>query len=223
MKILNNEEIFSIIKGKKVAVIGNSPSLKNSNKGDFIDTHDVVIRFNEGPLYYEDDTNSFGKKCSVWATNGWSAEQERTLSTDKHEKLIKEKNPYILGTRPIRNDNNQHLTKGLQMRGPIFDLLKSLDVKYIDTPQEIFNLPILEGNFNLSSGAAVIMLLLHFEPENLSLLGFNFFDHNKPTHFWDNKKFMYTKDMKENNIGHNGDFEKQLITSLAESFNININ
>jgi hypothetical protein len=222
MKILNNKDIFLLIKNKNVAIIGNSPSLKNSNKGSFIDTHDIIVRFNEGPLHYENDTNSFGKKCNIWATNGWSAEQEKTLSTYKHENFIKEKTPYILGTRPLYNDNTEHLSKGLEMRGPIFDLIKNLNINYIDTPQEIFNLPILEGNFNLSSGTAVLMLLLHFKPKNISLLGFNFFNYNKPTHFWDNNKFMYTKEMKKNNIGHNGDFEKKLITTLSNNFNIKI-
>lgn len=221
MKIISNKNIFSLIENKKIAIIGSSPSLKDSKQGSFIDSHDMVIRFNDALIFHNENPIDFGHNCNIWAISGWSSEYNKTLTLDKHKTYYYKNNPYILGTRPLYNDNSKYLLKGLKMNGPIFSLINNLDCKYIDTPKEIFDLPILDGYFNLSSGISTLLLLLHFKPKKISMLGFNFFNHKMPTHFWDNE-YHYTEETKKNNEGHNGDFEKQLVTTLSNNFNIKI-
>ncbi len=221
MKIINNKNIFSLVENKKIAIIGSSPNLKNSKQGQFIDSHDIVVRFNDALIFHDKNPIDFGYNCNIWAISGWSSEYDKTLTLDKHKTYYYKRNPYILGTRPLYNNDVKHLSKGLKMNGPIFNLVNNLDCKYINTPKEIFDLSILNGHFNLSSGISTLLLLLHFKPKNISMLGFNFFNYNQPTHFWEDN-FVYTKEMKENNRGHNGDFEKELITTLSDNFNIKI-
>ncbi len=219
MKVLNNQDIFSIVKNKTLAIVGSSPILKNSKMGNFIDTHDLTIRFNDAVLYYKDDPISYGSKCDIWAISGWSSEYDKNLNFKNHLNFYNTHLPYILGTRPLDNNNPKHQLKGLQMRGPIFDMVKEIDCNYINIPKEIFNLDLLEGNFNISSGLATILFLLHYSPKNISLLGFNFFDYNQPTHFWENI-YHYTKEMKEKSIGHNGEFEHTVINHLINHLKI---
>lgn len=221
MKLLNQSEVSSFIKGKTIAIVGSSPDLKNSSQGKLIDSHDVVVRFNDAVLFNNTAPNDYGHKCNLWAISGWSSYYDENKNLDQHQSFLNTNKPYIIGTRPLRNDNPTQLAKGLMMRGPIFNLISNNEINYIDTPKEIFNLPLLGGYFNLSSGLAALLLLIHFNPKNISLLGFNFFDYNKPTHFWDNK-FIYTKEMKEQSIGHNGAVEKQIIDSISHNFNIKI-
>lgn len=219
MKSLNQSEVFSFIENKTIAIIGSSPDLKNSSQGEFIDSHDIIVRFNDAVLFNNIAPQDYGSKCNLWAISGWSSYYDNHNTTDKHQEFITQNNPYILGTRPLNNNNRIHLSKGLLMRGPIFNLIQNNPVNYIDTPKEIFDLPILNGYFNLSSGIAALLLLIHFKPKQISMLGFNFFDYNKPTHFWEDK-FVYTKEMQENSIGHNGVLEKQIIDNL--NFDITI-
>ena len=67
-KILKTKEdnvFYNLIKDKKVAVVGNGPCELDKNKGEEIDLHDIVIRFNEFHTKgYEKD---YGTKCDVWA------------------------------------------------------------------------------------------------------------------------------------------------------------
>ena len=221
MKLLNQSEVFSVLQNKSIAIVGSSPDLKNSSQGPFIDSHDIVIRFNDAVLFHQQNPQDYGNKCNMWAISGWSSFFDENNTVSEHQKFLKNTNPYILGTRPLNNTNKTHLSKGLMMRGPIFNLVTKTSLNYIDTPKEIFELPLLNGYFNLSSGISTLLLLIHFNPKNISLLGYNFFNYNKPTHFWENK-FIYTKEMKEKSIGHNGDVEKSIVDHICSNFNVKI-
>ena len=59
---LNNNDIFNIFKDKKIAIIGNSPSLKDSKMGDQIDAYDVVVRFNDSVIYTSKFKEDYGSK-----------------------------------------------------------------------------------------------------------------------------------------------------------------
>lgn len=52
---------------QSVAVVGNSPKLLESSQGAFIDSHDLVIRFNQFlPTDGRDISSSIGKKLDIW-------------------------------------------------------------------------------------------------------------------------------------------------------------
>ena len=54
-----NDELLSILKDKKVAVVGPSPHLMGSKLGKLIDSYDLVCRINEvHPTGYEEDYGS---------------------------------------------------------------------------------------------------------------------------------------------------------------------
>ena len=62
----SEKEFLDYIQGKNIAIVGNSPCELGSNKGKIIDSHDIVIRFNNYSI--EDKfVNDYGKKCTVWA------------------------------------------------------------------------------------------------------------------------------------------------------------
>ncbi|RUO53731.1 hypothetical protein CWE25_07530 [Idiomarina fontislapidosi] len=52
---------------KSVVVVGNSPNLLGTDQGEFIDAHDLVIRFNQfSPTDGSDISKSIGKKLDIW-------------------------------------------------------------------------------------------------------------------------------------------------------------
>ncbi len=62
-----NDLFKKILEGKTVAVIGNGPSEIGRNKGEEIDLHDIVIRFNNyRTAGFEKD---YGSRTDVWTRN----------------------------------------------------------------------------------------------------------------------------------------------------------
>jgi hypothetical protein len=61
--------INDVLLNGKVCVVGNSPNMLGGKKGEFVDSHDVVVRFNNcstGPEYEKD----VGTKTTIWARSG---------------------------------------------------------------------------------------------------------------------------------------------------------
>ena len=249
LQYLNSEQVLNIFNNKSIAIVGNSPSLRGSKQGNQIDSHDIVIRFNDSIIHISEFKDDYGSKTDVWSINGWSSYLDKkypSIPLDKcvedtfktntlpHSTFLERSKPIILGSRPVIPPSNPlMLQRGLMMRGPMFKLVKDLipyQLDYIDIPNDIFELEFLGGHFNISSGLATILLILHFNPKKINLFGFNFFNHKEPTHFYEDK-FNYTEKNIHNvfsvnnlrGIGHNGKFEKELINKLGENYNIQIN
>jgi len=70
----NAEAILELLKNKNIILVGNSVEVLNYQKGEFIDSHDVVIRMGRGlplPRHYE----MIGKRTDLWASGFLRAEQ----------------------------------------------------------------------------------------------------------------------------------------------------
>ena len=63
IKNINNKIFENYLKDSTVAIVGNASGEKGKNRGGEIDSHDVVIRFNNYPKGHEAD---YGKKTNVW-------------------------------------------------------------------------------------------------------------------------------------------------------------
>lgn len=62
-KFISIEKLREFIRGKKVICVSNSGSLRNCKKGNYIDSFDIVIRFNSFAL----NKQNTGKKLSIHA------------------------------------------------------------------------------------------------------------------------------------------------------------
>lgn len=62
------EKFRNYLKEKRIAVVGNSGCELGKNKGQEIDNHDIVIRFNNYPID-EELFNDYVKKTSIWFRN----------------------------------------------------------------------------------------------------------------------------------------------------------
>lgn len=60
-----------LLRGKRVAVVGNGPSEVGRKNGSRIDDYDIVIRFNDFPetLEFRED---YGAKTDVWVSSCWT-------------------------------------------------------------------------------------------------------------------------------------------------------
>jgi len=53
------------LKGKSVVIVGPSPYLQGKGRGEFIDSHDIVIRMNRGWKIPEDKQVDYGSKTDI--------------------------------------------------------------------------------------------------------------------------------------------------------------
>jgi hypothetical protein len=68
------ELVLGLLENKNVILVGNSVEILNYNKGEFIDSHDVVIRMGKG-LPRERHLLQLGAKVDLWSTGFLRASQ----------------------------------------------------------------------------------------------------------------------------------------------------
>jgi len=81
------DEVLNKLKNKNVILVGNSVEILNYEKGEFIDSHDVVIRMGRGIPRSSDD-RALGKRTDIWATGFLRAEQVGPRISPKVIKLL---------------------------------------------------------------------------------------------------------------------------------------
>jgi len=70
------DKVLNKLKNKNVVLVGNSVEILNYEKGEFIDSHDVVIRMGRGmPKAADGFYKAVGKRTDIWATGFLRAEQ----------------------------------------------------------------------------------------------------------------------------------------------------
>tara|TARA_X000001036_G_scaffold108298_1_gene101439 strand:+ start:3826 stop:4497 length:672 start_codon:yes stop_codon:yes gene_type:complete len=72
--VVSAETVLDLLKNKNIVLVGNSVEILNYEKGEFIDSHDIVIRMGRGvplPRHYE----RIGKRTDIWCTGFLRAEQ----------------------------------------------------------------------------------------------------------------------------------------------------
>lgn len=67
------EEAKEFFKNKSVILVGNSVELMNYEYADFIDSHDIVVRFGKAIEADENERKAIGSKLSVWVTGDFRA------------------------------------------------------------------------------------------------------------------------------------------------------
>lgn len=64
-----NEILKNYCENKTICLVGNSSALINSNKGKWIDSHDIVVRFNGALSVLRDYPNDLGIKQSIYVAS----------------------------------------------------------------------------------------------------------------------------------------------------------
>jgi hypothetical protein len=144
---VSEEDIFELLRGKTVALVGNARSLLARNYGKAIDDCDVVVRCNAAPI---PDTRSHGSRTTFIAT-----------SIELPEALMAERGAsHVLWMSPPRNALPRWMLKHPGFFLYPAECHKALCAKVGDRP---------------TTGLMVIDLLARSPSRSVALYGFDFF------------------------------------------------
>jgi len=167
MRLIFSSEFMSRFpENQKVIFVGNAPSLKNQKLGTWIDSHDIVVRFNESPVAgYEDDV---GSKSDIIVANPY-LENPKPIQLSDHGIIV------IISPQTRRLPSEQ-LEKWVTGHPVLFtyspDLVQVGEVDHLAT---------------LTTGTYGIHLLSRLlNPSSVSVTGFTMFLDTTAHHYWSN-------------------------------------
>lgn len=186
----SKKDFEELVKGKRIAVVGNALSLFDRSYGEEIDSHDIVIRFNKAaPLYYANDVSiTHGSKTHIWAFWTVGAFIKTTLNEANSENIsnIFYNSPDILKIQMTKSNHYVYTKKYIKYTYSTlrFDLLKKnvkRYEKYLGTnntkPKNRFDRrPVNTENKKMQCSAGLIMLnwLLESNPKEVNIYGMDF-------------------------------------------------
>tara|TARA_Y200000002_G_scaffold364888_1_gene354272 strand:+ start:187 stop:873 length:687 start_codon:yes stop_codon:yes gene_type:complete len=165
MQLISYFEFLDLFpEGKKVILVGNSPSLRGEALGKWIDSHDVVIRFNHCPMQgYSEDV---GTRTDILVTNPYP-ENRPSIQAKYLPKVI------LVMSPQTRRGNLASLKAWAQNRPTVFTYTPAL-----------MGLKDSDHSAALTTGSYASHLIPRIlKPSGLSITGFTLFLTGEG-HYW---------------------------------------
>lgn len=174
--LVSEERIRAYFKGKRVAIIAPSPSVRETANGDEIDKYDIVIRINKNWKYNPDLNKYVGKRTDI-VYNCINPDPECGGIIDFE--YVKKNLKYIAVSIPIIN-NNFHRDRMFHNNN-VFDQYRHFvannnnKVNYYIVNHKLYNMydNILRSRPN--TGFMAILDILSYDIKELYIKGFTFF------------------------------------------------
>ena len=223
-------ELAGFVNKKNIAVVGNSCSLFEQNYGEFIDSHDVVIRFNKPAIFYNGNEKTHGSKITLWSFANKKVFVKHVLEKEENIDRIKKEFCHNNSIKKIffkkctltRNTNDiiYPLNFHNNLKTRINTDLKDANISNLS--KSIKNLKFnksLANEYDLSTGLVVIHWLSMLNPANVNIFGFDF--KLTPT-FSEKEKFdTEIKNRLDIRCNHNFEMEEFYIKNIILKENKN--
>ena len=169
------QSIKRLVKDKSIIFVGNSVEIMHHKHADFIDSHDIVVRFGRAMEATPKQEESIGKKCNIWITGQFRAPIYKTLRKEFESGRWKDTKILVnrcRGNLQLKNWSfEDHLPEGMQYEQMYTD-------KELINIMESFNRDI-KGCKDLRPSAGFISILWFINKvktyKSISLIGFDFF------------------------------------------------
>ncbi|PMJ78661.1 glycosyltransferase family 29 protein [Vibrio splendidus] len=201
MNQLNPFDLLNIIGPKKsIVYCGNAPSLKSESLGQWIDSHDVVIRVNKVPEpSFKSDT---GGKTDILVCNPYTCETSPKLPYLEGMLVIC---LFSLTRRGDRTRFNEWLNGNRVLYSYIPDIVAIDDNRHFES---------------LTTGTYAINLLNRIlKPKAVSITGFTMFLGDTDHHYWTN---LTPKGVKSHSFIEEAKIFVSLINRLPESTKVTL-
>lgn len=197
--------LFTLPSNSKVCLIGNSGLMLTKEWGEEIDKYDIVIRFNHGP------TNGYekyvGSKTTLRLVNGHCF---GGLTNPQRNPTA---NPNFLPSLP-HQDIICKTWNTEEFMGGVFNNVNKHNLFFVN-PQFVSEVSKYTPGQEPTAGFIMLMLMLSCF-EKIDMYGFTFWEDDYDYHYFE------TVPLTSNQLGHNFDSEKKIITQLEKSNQIKI-
>lgn len=187
----------TMINGKTIAVVGNSGGILGSNKGEEIDSHDIVVRFNGYKT--KEYSKDVGCKTNIWI---------RVMTDDIFDQELEENNYDLI---VYASNLNRYQISSDCLSKLNFQIEKQMPISFF--PIEAYQLLREYGIKRPSSGLLIMALLLLSgrSLKKVDFFGFSFLE-SKPqySHYYENIKWSFET--------HDLDKETKVIKRLRSFF-----
>jgi len=202
LKKNKNKETFQ--NKKRIIIIGNSPKILESERGEEIEKFDKIVRFNTFEI--KNFEKYIGTRTDIWFINGISIREKmkrmmEKLNEVKCDKIYAETNTWDTKKRLLSFNPEMKNIKNLEF----------MDINIFKETQKIYN---PKGGFNPHSslGLRGIYNIAEKYPDyEIYIYGFDNFS-SKKTHYMDNQ-------INDKKI-HNVDRERNFMNYLIDRYNI---
>lgn len=214
--------IQDFVKDKSIIFVGNSVEIMKHKHADFIESHDIVVRFGRAISATPEQEESLGSRCDLWITGQFRAPEWH--KNRKHFEVGKFKNSRILvnrcrGNFQLKNWKlEEHLPKEMKYEfmysdKEIIDIMKSFDKDILHCK-------------DLRPSAGFISILWFVNRvktyKSLNLIGFDFFAKTVSHRRKDKRGFEGACDPHSwhlpvyvmNSSAHDKDLEQQYVSYL---------
>ncbi len=161
---MSSEFLARFPDGQRVVFVGNGPSLKGERLGKWIDSHDVVVRFNESPVVgYEVDV---GARTDILVSNPYPEDRR----------------PFALSERGIVLIISPQTRR---LPSPQFESwVGEYPVLFTYTP-DIVQVGEVDHMVSLTTGVYGVHLLSRLlKPSSIAVTGFTLFLNDTSHHYW---------------------------------------
>lgn len=90
-----DQEFQQLIQNKNIIIVGPSPYLKDKNYGEWIDSFDYVVKFNN--MIYSNQSQDHGSKIDILYLNNFYTRKQHFINSPNHDKVK------MLVIKPIRD------------------------------------------------------------------------------------------------------------------------
>ena len=178
-----DKDFAEYVKDKRVAIVGNAESLFYKKTGKEIDSHDLVIRINRPPFFFDDRTQEYddcaGKRMDIllmWDWNVFKLKAKREFNPPRMNDW--------LDNEGYKNTNIFSTNMGLRSNHFVFNNERVENVTRDEIALKLQPDEITHRNF--STGTWMLFILDKFEPSEVSIFGF---DWKKSPTFNEHDKF----------------------------------
>lgn len=189
---------MSNVPAKSVVIVGNGASLLNRANGDFIDSHDIVVRFN---LFRIDGfATDVGTKTTIWFNNRDAESVQITNLLQKHAFECIYVHTWTDTDKAVRSFHER--LRQMNSNTTVMEVSKqtiSDMTRYLADSYTMF-----------STGAIGVWQMLQSHGF-VTLIGFDWWNGHEQFHYCDNARFVYSQ-----NTGHQPRLERRFFEKLEQ-------
>lgn len=169
-----NNDFEKLIKGKKVAIVGSASYMREKNYGQSIDDHDLVVRINRGCEIVKSNEEHIGSRTDILYS--CLIEKSENAGFWNANMFVNDyKLKYLCTTPESSMAGISNFTSLHQMvdHRKYLDLSKKMPCRIVDA--SFFTKIAKEISCRPTTGYIAIYDILRYQPEKLSIHGFDFF------------------------------------------------